>query len=387
MANPSLHHSTMKTRERIRLLLICALLLATLLIDHRALAGCLDHPRLTGVNFAGAEFGSSKIPGKIFHDYVYPSNAELEYVASQGANIIRLPFLWERLQPVANGPLNSAELGYLHLTVTRAKRNGLCVLLDLHNYAKYFGKKVTATLPDGVALDEAFSNVWLALAREFPDANAVAFGLMNEPANISKGQWAGIAQQTILVLRAANTTNIIFVAGGGWSGLHDWFAGAESSNAHYFQHLHDPLNRTLIEVHQYTDSNYSGTHSATTGAGCRSAEEFTRKFERIEQWAKRYQQQLFLGEFGVPQSSECLQTLTRFMELMKADSWRGWSYWAAGSWWGNYTLALSGANQAESAQWPILKEFFYRAEGQASSVNKSSIGVPISPPLPPTPKM
>jgi endoglucanase len=51
--------------------------------------------------------------------------------------------------------------------------------------------------------------------------------------------------------------------------------------------------------------------------------------------------------------------LTRFLELMQNSAWRGWSYWAAGSWWGNYPLALSGPKQPESAQWARLKPFFY----------------------------
>ncbi len=345
-----------------------------------SVAGCLDSARLTGVNLAGAEFGSSQIPGKVFHDYVYPSEAELEYIANQGANMIRLPFLWERTQPEANSALDSAQLAHLRLTLKRAETHGLCVLLDLHNYAKYFGDPLTATTPENIALHQAFIHFWLALAKEFPNADSVAFGLMNEPAFIPKATWASIAQQTVLALRKANVSNGIWVAGGGWSGLHDWFSGGEMSNAHYFKQLHDPLKRTVIEVHQYTDSNYSGTHSSSTGAGCRSADEFNSQFERIHTWSEQYQQQLFLGEFGVPATPECLQTLTRFLELMRAEKWRGWSYWAAGSWWGNYPLALSGAQQTESLQWPILKRFFYRPENQAGSKEKSSSA---SPPLPP----
>jgi endoglucanase len=336
-------------------------------------AGCLDQGRLTGVNLAGAEFNGKKTPGVVFKDYTYPSAAELSYIASQGANIIRLPFLWERLQPVANGPLNQAELGLLRSTVNNASAKGLCVLLDVHNYATYYNYKLIDTLPDGTSVSSAFIHFWLKVAEEFPDPNIVAFGLMNEPATIPVVDWATIAKQTLAAIRTANATNLVFVSGGRWSGVHDWFVGLLYSNATEFDDLQDPLKRTIIEVHQYTDSDYSGTHTSTTGTGCRAANEFDAKFERISNWAKTHQQTLFLGEFGVPGSNECLLTLTRFLELMSNSPWRGWSYWAAGSWWGNYPLALSGANQPTAPQWGPLKAFFYRADGHNG----------ISPPEPP----
>lgn len=355
-----------------RYLLTLASALATLLSYTNAEAGCLDQPRLRGVNLAGAEFGSDKLPGKVFTDYTYPSEAEIIYIAKQGANIIRLPFLWERVQPEPNGELNKVELSYLQLTVDRAKAHGLCVLLDVHNYAEYYDKKLTAPLTSDIALEQAFINFWIALATEFSDADSVILGLMNEPAHISIPEWAAIAKRTVLALREAKVENIIFVAGGGWSGLHDWFAGAELSNANHFQNLKDPLKRTVIEVHQYTNENYSGMHESTTSTDCRPADEFTSKFERVHQWAIANQQQLFLGEFGVPQSSNCLETLTHFVDLMEAEAWRGWTYWASGSWWGNYALALNGPSKPDVPQWPILKKHFYGAQENPAGHSNAS---------------
>lgn len=340
-----------------------------------AQAGCLDQERLTGVNLAGAEFNGKRLPGTVYKDYTYPSSSELDYIASQGANIIRLPFLWDRVQPVANGPFDQAELGRLRTTVNSANAKGLCVLLDAHNYAKYHGAKLTENLEDGSKISDAFVAFWLAMAKEFPNPDNTIFGLMNEPATISVVDWAVIAKQTLAALRQANVTNQVFVGGGRWSGVHDWFAGLAASNATEFDDLRDPLNRTSLEVHQYADKDYSGTHTDITGTGCRPASDFDNKFARITEWAKTNQQTLFLGEFGVPRSSECLLTLTRFLELTDNPVWRGWTYWAAGSWWGNYPLALSGAKQPLAPQWEPLKAFFFTGEGSSSEQ---------SPPLPPS---
>jgi len=331
-------------------------------------ASCLDQARLTGVNVAGAEFGTL-LPGKAFKDYTYPNANELGYIASRGANVIRLPFRWERLQHEAKGPLDAAELKLIQATVDTAKSKGICVMLDVHNYAKYYSD----SLSSNSALQDAFIDLWLKLAQVFTDADATAFDLMNEPANMPIGEWAALGKRTLAELRAAKSTNLIFLAGGRWSGAHDWFGGATSvSNAIAFADVKDPLNRTIIEVHQYADKNFSGTD-----AECRPASDFDAIFNNITAWAKTTQQQLFLGEFGVPPNQNCLNTLTHMLDLLDPTIWKGSTYWAAGSWWGNYPLAISTKPDIVSPQWQILVDHFY-INRQTSSSSSAA------PPLPPT---
>jgi endoglucanase len=205
------------------------------------------------------------------------------------------------------------------------------------------------------------------VAKEFNDPTETIFGLMNEPANMPLVDWAVLAKSTLKALRDAKATNLVFVSGGRWSGVHDWFSGLTASNASEFDDVRDPLNRTVLEVHQYTDTDYSGTHTLFTGAGCLPPEHFDAKFQRITAWAQENKQQLFLGEFGVPASPGCIATLTRLLELTKAPPWRGWAYWATGRWWGNYHMAISGYNQPLSPQWPVLERFFYRPTTDAQS--------------------
>ena len=72
---------------------------------------------LIGVNLAGAEFGWN-VPGVFGVDYTYPTHAEVDYYAAKGMSVIRLPFLWERIQRTELGPLDAAELGRLDDVVT-----------------------------------------------------------------------------------------------------------------------------------------------------------------------------------------------------------------------------------------------------------------------------
>lgn len=93
--------------------------------------------RLTGVNIAGAEFNGRKVPGVPNQDYFYPAMPTIDYFASNGMNSIRVPFLWERVQPQLGAALDSAELQCLEDVVRYANDKGLYVVLDVRK--RYIG--------------------------------------------------------------------------------------------------------------------------------------------------------------------------------------------------------------------------------------------------------
>jgi endoglucanase len=305
---------------------------------------------LTGVNLAGAEFNSKRLPGVMNKDYVYPTKEELAYLALKGATAVRLPFRWERAQRELMGGLDEAEIAAIATVVETAAKLGLCVILDAHNYAAYGGQPVgSESVPE-----EAFVDLWTRLARRFPDDSRVAFGLMNEPKNLPIAQWAGLAQRTVQALRDAGAQNLILVSGGRYSGVHEWskeFSG--TSNAKAFAGLTDPLGRTAIEVHQYADANFSGT-----GTECLPPERFDNMFRVIAEWARASGHKLFLGEFGVPGTATCLATLERFLTLTAdREAWLGWAYWAGGRWWGTYPLSIAPRGGVDAPQMSVVSRY------------------------------
>ncbi len=331
----------------IRVLLVCVLTVGA----GFSRANCDPAVQQKGVNLAGAEFNGDKIPGVLFKDYIYPDSAQIEYFAAAGANAIRLPFLWERLQPALNTSLDKTELSHIKTVVALAKARGLCVVLDVHNYGSYRGKAIGS--PE-VPIS-AFTDLWKRLALEFNDASLTAYGLMNEPTHLSIAQWATVAQTTVNALRQTGATNLILISGGRWSGAHEWekqFSGV--SNAIAFRSFSDPLHRTYLEVHQYADSDYSGTH-----AQCVAADTLVGIFEEINRWAKAHHQKLFLGEFGVPPTPACLAGLNAMLAQTQDKAvWGGWTYWTAGSWWGNYPLSIEPLKGEDAAQMTVLKRYF-----------------------------
>jgi hypothetical protein len=77
-----------------------------------------------GVNLSGAEFGGSHLPGNEGTDYTWPTTDEVDYFMSKGMNTFRVNFLWERLQPTANGPLAPAYAAKLESLVNYITSSG-----------------------------------------------------------------------------------------------------------------------------------------------------------------------------------------------------------------------------------------------------------------------
>jgi endoglucanase len=311
---------------RCRTFVACLLLASACLTP--ALAQTARTLKYAGVNLAGAEFNSSKKPGTLNKDYTYPSESDYAYYASKGMNVIRLPFLWERLQPQANGALDRQQLSYLQTAVTRAKAQKLHVVLDVHNYAKYQGKRIgTAETPVAV-----FADFWSRLATEFKDDDSVIFGLMNEPNGIDAEHWADAAQAGLDAIRATGARNLVLIPGTAYSGAHSWNGSSYGgvSNGSALLAISDPANRIAFEAHQYLDADYSGTSGQ-----CQSERIGAQKLQGFTDWLREHHKMGFLGEFGVGSDPVCLAALESVLEHIEAnaDVWLGWTYWAGGAWW------------------------------------------------------
>lgn len=306
--------------------------------------------KFAGVNLSGAEISSSKKPGVLNVDYFYPRAQDYDYFAGKGMNVVRLPVLWERLQPSPQGALDPAQLALIRTAVKQAKAKRMYLIVDIHNYASYYGKKIgSATVPI-----KTFSDLWQRLAREFGDDNAVIFGLMNEPNNISPGLWAAAAQAAVDAIRVTGARNLILVPGALWTGAHSWYSTvAGESNASALASLYDPLKRVAIEVHQYLDSDSSGT-SAVCVSGSIGAE----RLRSFTAWLRETGHVGFLGEFGAADNATCRKALDGMLGYIEQNRalWLGWSYWAGGAWWRHdYPFNVQpGADGRDKPQMPIL---------------------------------
>ena len=280
---------------------------------------------MSGVNLSGAEYGDKN--GVAGTNFSYPSEKTVAYFAKKGFDTVRLPFLWDRIQPQLNESLSAVELDSLQQEVKLLRSNGFKVILDPHNFGYYDGKRLaTDDVPDF-----AFANFWTRIAVEFSDQPDVYFGLMNEPHDIPTDLWLKSANAAIAGIRAAGAQNMILVPGTNWSGASSWrtdFTGG--TNADIMKGIEDPANNFAFEFHQYMDEDFSGTHET-----CPKADEAVKALEDVSTWLKENGKRGFLGEFGGSKSPECLTGIKNMAEAVRANSaqWLGFTYWAGGDWW------------------------------------------------------
>lgn len=300
-----------------------------------------------GVSLAGAEFGESKLPGTYGVDYIYPANDSVGYYKGKGMNLVHLPFRWERLQPQLNQAFDPVELDRLKSLVEATTTQGVDVLLDPHNYARYRGEIVgSAAVPD-----TAFADFWQRLALQFKDDPRILFGLMNEPNSMPTETWVSAANAGIAAIRGTGAANVITVPGNGWTGAHSWsqnFYG--TPNAQAMLGVSDSGNNLVFEVHQYLDADSSGQ-----AATCVSPTIGVERLSDFTAWLKANGKRGLLGEFAGGDNDTCRQAVSATLQYMKdnGDQWAGWVWWAGGPWWDEYiyTIEPKAGSDRPQMQW------------------------------------
>lgn len=300
---------------------------------------------MVGVSLACGEFG--QVPGTYDKDYTYPSERQFAYCKSKGLLVVRLPFKWERVQRELMGPLDPEEMARLDGVVGHARKHGIALLLDLHNYARR-GKTLIGTQE---VPNEAFADLWRKLAAHYKEERAVfAYGIMNEPHD-TEGLWPAAAQAAIDAIRSADRVHTIAVCGDGWSGAHSWQAINKDLS------LRDPENNLLYEAHQYFDRDSSGTYRQSYDAEGAYPAVGADRLKPFADWLKEHHARGFIGEFGVPDNDpRWLVVLDKFLAAMK-ESQIGGTYWAAGPWWGNYSPSVEPRDGHDRPQMAVLEQY------------------------------
>jgi endoglucanase len=306
--------------------------------------------QLKGTNLSGAEFGAGVIPGVLNNNYTFPTLAELVYYSGKGMNIVRLPFLWERIQPVLGGPLDSSHVSWL--TGFAQYSPNVIILFDVHSYGGYNGKLIGAA---GGPTQAQFANLWNQIATAFPSSTFpnAWFGLMNEPSAISASSWLQTVNIAIAAIRATGAKNTVTVPGLSFTGAWTWLSSGNSVN---MLGVVDPSNNWIYEAHQYLDSDGSG-ESATAV----SATILSQRLTAMTAWLRNNGFRCILGEFGAANNPTMLSALTDGVSYMQAnaDVWAAWTYWSGGPWWGTYIYSIEPTNlgqptQTDSAQMTAL---------------------------------
>lgn len=230
-----------------------------------------------GVDYT-AETGtfSSANPGVYGSDYHYDSSASVNYLASRGWKVLKLPIRWERIQADLYGPLRESELDRLTTFIDQCQQAGVAVNLDIHNYGLYYrdvdGVGVRTALGDPDLPVSAFADLWLRLATEFKDNPTVSvYNLCAEPQGtygaLTAATWRDASQAAVTAIREVDPRTEIHVAGFGWSSVAYWW---DYNPAPW---IIDPANNFRYVGHHYWDSDGSGGYNQTFAADVSAAEQ------------------------------------------------------------------------------------------------------------------
>ncbi len=307
---------------------------------------------LYGVNLSGAEMGGV-IPGVLGSNFVIPTPADAAYYKKQGVgDLFRIPIRWRRFnnKPLAAGSTEvmkmkgwdnpKGEKVKLDTLVNGALDAGSIAIIGIHDYGEPKGiGKIGTGKPDV----KWFCDFVFGLVRDY-DPDRVWIDLMNEPAYATSWQdWQSFQQQAVIMLRQMGLTNILLVNGGGWQGAHDFVSSGRAEGMASFR---DPLDKSIINVHQYLDNDNSGSSGTIKpGSG--------KRLDAFIAWAEANSRQFIVTEFGIPVTdAEGQKELSAAMTAMASSpAFVGMTAWGGGLWWKNdYHFKLSPTNGAETPQ-------------------------------------
>lgn len=305
---------------------------------------------LVGVNFGSGVFDPANVPGIYNKGYTFADESYYKRHAGLGFKLVRLGFLWERIQPKLGTELDAAELGRIKQSLDYAQKYGIKVILDMHNYYRYYGKVINSPEVPRAQFAETWRKIAVAVSKH---PALYGYGLMNEPYNTGNNLWPQTAQAAGQAIRKVDPAKWIMIAGDRYSSAFHW----QKYNTSLINDpwMRDPKNNLVYEAHQYLDSDYSGTYRNT-------AETFAPNLgvERVKpwvEWLKANKLRGYLGEHGIPDFSPSAVVATdNLLAYLNANCIPS-TYWAAGPRWGENIMALDVSSGKHRPQLAPLQKY------------------------------
>lgn len=119
--------------------------------------------------------------------------------------------------------------------------------------------------------------------------------------------------------------------------------------------LTDPSDKIIYEMHQYLDSDGSGTSEK-----CVSATIGKERITDATAWLKANKKRGIIGETAGGANAQCISALSGMLSYMEdnSDVWTGWVWWGGGPWWGNYIYGFEPpSGTAYTGVLPSLTQF------------------------------
>ncbi|KAM0722578.1 hypothetical protein Q7P37_002019 [Cladosporium fusiforme] len=294
-----------------------------------------------GVNIAGLDFGCGT-DGTCTNDNVEPGQTGIDqmkhFVDDDGLNTFRIPVGWQWLVDSVGGTLNAKQWDAFDLLIQGCLDAGAAMcIVDVHNYARWNGE----IIGQGGPSNAEFASLWSQIATKYKGDSKVAFGVMNEPHDVEDiDAWAATVQEAVTAIRKAGATeNKILLPGNDWTHASAFIDNGSGAALSKVVNLDDSTTNLIFDVHQYLDSDGSGTHTACTT-------NHVDAFNTLGDWLRENKRQAILTETGGGNEESCTTALCELFDAMNdySDVYLGWTGWSAGMFDATYELSETPTN-------------------------------------------
>ena len=221
------------------------------------------------------------------------------------------------------GVLNPAWFATLDGLVNAAVKQDLNVILDMHDYERCF--------EDVQRCRTQVLTFWEQVAAHYQGAPGnVIFEILNEPNRAMNDHWNALLVEALAVIRKTNPTRNVLIGPAFWNNI-SWLRKLElpASDRHIIVSVH------YYEPHRFThqgatwgDAEWRKLSGIRWGSAADHAK-LDSDFDAAQQWAKRHDRPLFLGEFGAYDKAPLEDRVKYTAAVARAAEKRGWAwtYW------------------------------------------------------------
>lgn len=285
----------------------------------------IDIGKVRGAAISGLEFSTELLP----------LQGDFTWLAAKGFTHVRIPYLWNRVQPTLGSALTTSVTSFANLVqcVTWARASGLKIILDMHNYGKrpiaatgtsyYFG---TDSIPEYYLVD-----FYDKLSAYFGDVPDIFYELQNEPDRLLTSEFMYKLMNGCIGVIRKNGCRTTVIANTLGPNAYLFKRYTNKQALENFGKLKDPLDNVVYCAHQYLDSGYGGS-AATCVVGANVAVDDFIKYAS-DNGLKVIFTEFAFGDPTVASNAQCGIEGPALLEKMNAEPSVGWLAWGCGSRW------------------------------------------------------
>lgn len=230
------------------------------------------------------------------------SEADIEKIASWGADHVRIPIDYELIEK-EDGTPDDSGFAYIDKALEWCRKTGLNMIIDLHKTAGYSFDYLEneSGFFDSAEYQERFYKLWDRISARYGKfSDVIAFELLNEVTDQSFcKKWNEIIRNVMGRIRK-NAPDTIILVGGYWNNSPEAVKDLDppyDDKVVYNCHCYDPLDFTHQGAYWVQGMDRS-RRIAFSETGIDAAY-FEERFREALETAKKYNTVLYCGEYGV----------------------------------------------------------------------------------------